>query len=190
MSGTKAGSARNWFRFGLNRPTALAGLAGLGAVVGLAFAAPILAPGLLSGRMPPTIAVMPIAGAGNDLQIAEMAAVVTDRLSDGLAKIETIRVVAPRPQVASAAAVRSTPADFVVSGELQKGERSWSIEARMRDAAGEVKWTTSVSVDIEDTDLSLQQSRLAAGIGHPLAFRINALQNAGTRSARPAPPKW
>ena len=184
MSGTKARSAPNWFRFGLNRPTALAGLAGLGAVVGLAFAAPLLAPGLLSGRMPPTVAVMPIVGAGSDLQIAEMAAVVTDRLSDGLAKIEAIRVVAPRPQVASAAAVRSKPADFVVSGELQKGERSWSIEARMRDAAGEVKWTTSVTVDIEDTDLSLQQSRLAAGIGHPLAFRINALQNAGTRSAQ------
>ena len=180
-SGAKAGSARSRFRFGLNWPTALAGI---GAVVGLAFAVAILSFGLRTGRMPPTITVMPIASAGNDRQIAEMAASVTGRLSDGLAKIETIRVVAPRPEAASAstAAVRQAPADFVVSGELQKGERSWRIEARMRDAAGEVKWTTSVSVDLEDTDLSLQQSRLAAGIGHPLAFRINALLNAGKRS--------
>jgi tetratricopeptide (TPR) repeat protein len=50
-------------------------------------------------------------------------------------------------------------------------------------ATGEVRWTTSVSVGIEDTDLLLQQSRLAAGLGHPLAVRINALFNSGARSA-------
>lgn len=184
-SDVRAASAPNRLRIGLNRSTALAGLAGLGAVVGLAFAASLLEPGLLAGRMPPTIAVMPIVGAGHDRQVAEMATSVTDRLGDGLARIETIRVVAPRPDAAAAspATGRPAPADFVVSGELRKGERSWSIEARMRDAAGEVKWTASVSVDIEDTDLSLQQSRLAGGLGHSLAFRINALHDAGPRSA-------
>jgi len=184
-SDVRPAPAPNRFRFGLNRLTALAAVAGLVAVIGLAFAASILAPGLLAGRMPPTITVMPIVGAGNDRQVAEMATTVTDRLGNALARIETIRVVTPRPDAtpASPARVRSAPGDFVVTGELQRGERSWRIEARMRDAAGEVKWTAAVSVDIEDADLSLQQSRLAAGLGHSLAFRINALHQAGARSA-------
>jgi Flp pilus assembly protein TadD len=50
-------------------------------------------------------------------------------------------------------------------------------------ATGEVRWTSSVSVGIEDADLLLQQSRLAAGLGHPLALRINAMLNSGARSA-------
>ena len=47
---------------------------------------------------------------------------------------------------------------------------------------GRSRWTTSVSVAIEDTDPLLQQSRLAAGLGHPLAHRINAIFNSGARS--------
>jgi len=42
-------------------------------------------------------------------------------------------------------------------------------------ATGEVRWVTSVSVNIENDDLALQQSRLAAGLGHALGVRINAL---------------
>jgi tetratricopeptide (TPR) repeat protein len=138
--------------------------------------------------MPPTIAVMPIVGASTDPQLAQMAASVTDRLTDGLAKIDNIRVVAPRPEAASASpevvAARSAHADFVVSGELQKEARSWNLQARMSNGAtGEVRWTSSVSVGIEDADLLLQQSRLAAGLGHPLALRINAMLNSGARSA-------
>jgi tetratricopeptide (TPR) repeat protein len=50
-------------------------------------------------------------------------------------------------------------------------------------ATGEVKWTASHSVNItDDMDLPLQQSRLAAGVGHALALRINELLNADTRS--------
>lgn len=116
-----------------------------------------------------------------------MAASVTGRLSDGLARIGKIRVVAPRPEATPAApeavAARPAQADFEVSGELQKGAQSWNLRARMRNAAtGEVRWTTSVSVPIENTDLSLQQSRLAAGLGHPLALRINAMVNSDPRS--------
>jgi tetratricopeptide (TPR) repeat protein len=52
------------------------------------------------------------------------------------------------------------------------------VQARMTDAAtGEVLWTTSLSVGIEDGDLLLQQSRLAGGLGYPLALRINALSS-------------
>jgi tetratricopeptide (TPR) repeat protein len=111
---------------------------------------------------------------------------VTDRLTDGLARIDGIRVVAPRSGAASAspevASARSAQADFVVSGELQKEPRFWTMQARMTSSAtGEVRWTTSVSVGIEDIDVLLQPSRLAAGLGHPLALRINALWNSGAR---------
>ncbi len=177
---------RRWF--GLRGPAALATVAGIGAVVGLAAAAPIFAPDFIFARMPPTVAVMPIVGASTDPQLAQMAASVTDRLTDGLAKIDNIRVVAPRPEAASASpevvAARSAHADFVVSGELQKEARSWNLQARMSNGAtGEVRWTSSVSVGIEDADLLLQQSRLAAGLGHPLALRISAMLNSGARSA-------
>src|SRR5665213_4087883 len=108
-----------------------------------------------------------------------MAYNVTTRLADGLARIENIRVSAPQ-------------ADFVVSGELHKAERSWEARVRMtRKATGDVVWTAPVSVELEDTDLSLQQSRLAAGIGHPLALRIGALLDADAHPAaasRGSPP--
>ena len=93
-SGTKAGPAGKWLRFGLRGPGALATVAGLGAVVGLSAATPIFAPDFIFARPPPTIAVMPMVGAGNDREIAETAASVTGRLSDGLARIGKIRVVA------------------------------------------------------------------------------------------------
>jgi DNA-binding winged helix-turn-helix (wHTH) protein/tetratricopeptide (TPR) repeat protein len=173
--------------FGLRGPAAFAAVAGLGAIVGLAVAAPIFGPDVIFGRTPPTIAVMPIAGVGNDSQVAETAANVTTRLADGLTKIDNIRVVtqtAPQP-----ASPRATQADFVVNGELAKGERSWELRARMtRTATGEVVWTAPITVgfknsDLEDADLGMQQSRLAAGLGHPLALRINALLDSGARPA-------
>jgi DNA-binding winged helix-turn-helix (wHTH) protein/tetratricopeptide (TPR) repeat protein len=141
----------------------------------------MVGPGVLFGRTRPAIAVMPIAAADIDGEVTAMAANVTTRLADGLAKIENIRVLAPQ----TAPPTNGAPqADFVVSGELQKSERSWDARARMtRSASGEVVWTAPVSVELEDTDLSLRQSRLAAGIGHPLALRISALLNADARPA-------
>jgi DNA-binding winged helix-turn-helix (wHTH) protein/tetratricopeptide (TPR) repeat protein len=184
----KVAPAQQRSRFNLRGPAALATLAGLGAIVGLAVAAPIYGPGLIFSRAPPTIAVTAIVGAGNDPQAAQMAANVTDRLTDGLAKIGNIRVVALQsgtaptsPELVSA---RSAQANFVVSGELQASARSWDVRARMTSTAtGEVRWTTSLAVDKVGQDSLLQQSRLAAGLGHPLALRINALLNSRARSA-------
>ena len=51
----------------------------------------MLRPGLIFARGPATIAVMPIADASNDPLVAQMAANVSGRLTDGLAKIENIR---------------------------------------------------------------------------------------------------
>jgi Tfp pilus assembly protein PilF len=102
-----------------------------------------------------------------------MAADVTTRLADGLAKIETIRVAAPStPQQANG----TEHADFLVQGELKKSESAWDVRARMtRVSTGEIVWTEPVSVMSADTDLPVQQSRLVAGIGHPLAVRLAEL---------------
>jgi tetratricopeptide (TPR) repeat protein/TolB-like protein len=126
---------------------------------------------------------MQIVGVGDSQQITETAAVVTDRLTDGLARIGKLRVLAPRLETASASpqfVAARTEADFVVSGELRMEGGTWILQARMSDGAtGEVRWADSISVGIENSDVSLQQTRLAAGVGHPLALRINAMINAG-----------
>jgi DNA-binding winged helix-turn-helix (wHTH) protein/Tfp pilus assembly protein PilF/TolB-like protein len=174
-----AAAVKTWRRRG---PVALTAVAALCAVIGLAIAAPIFWPDIFT-RRPPAIAVMPIVGAGVD--VAETAAAVTTRLADGLAKINKLRVVTPDAASTppTAAAARTTAADFVLSGELQKTERSWELRARLtRTADREVIWTEPVSVAIGDTDLGLQQSRLAAGLGHPLALRINELVHAGAQA--------
>jgi Flp pilus assembly protein TadD len=136
----------------------------------------MLRPGLIFARGPATIAVV-LADESNDPLVAQMAANVSGRLTDGLAKIENIRVVLPE--------AAATKADYVVKGELQKSEQAWTLRTRMTEAAtGEVKWTTSYQVNPADTDLQIQQSRLAAGIGHALALHLNGLLNSDTPSAK------
>jgi DNA-binding winged helix-turn-helix (wHTH) protein/tetratricopeptide (TPR) repeat protein len=176
-------------RLSLSRPAALGIVAGLSAIIGIAVAAPIFRPDLMFWQTPPTIAVMPIVDTTGDPDVAQMAVNVSERLADGLAEIGNIRVVAPRwqaspssPEVASA---HASQADFAVTGELQKSDTSWNLQARMvSTATGEVRWTTSVGVRMDDADVALQQSRLAAGVGHPLALAINALTNSATRSVK------
>ena len=149
----------------------------------------VAGPDVIVWRRPPAIAVMPIIATEIDGAVTAMAANVTTRLADGLARIENIRLLAS--QMAPPASGAPQP-DFVVSGELQKSERSWEARVRMtRRATGDVVWTAPVSVELEHTDLSLQQSRLAAGIGHPLALRIGALLDADAHPAaagRGSPP--
>jgi DNA-binding winged helix-turn-helix (wHTH) protein/tetratricopeptide (TPR) repeat protein len=127
---------------------------------------------------PPTIAVVPMTTA-NDTQLAEMAANVSERLAGGLARIERLRVVIPSPAASmSPQGANAAAADFVVSSELQKSGGTWEARARMTSTStGEVRWSHSVAVSADEGGLALQQSRLAAGLGHPLALRINALQN-------------
>jgi DNA-binding winged helix-turn-helix (wHTH) protein/Tfp pilus assembly protein PilF/TolB-like protein len=156
-------------RLGLSGRAAFA-LAGLAVAVGLAIVTAMTRPALIFGAAPLAVAITPIAGEG-----AEMAANVTTGLTDGLAKIENIRVIARQTSSAP-------KADFIVSGELRKADGAWEMRARMtRAATGEVVWTAPVSVATDDADLSLQQSRLVAGVGHPLAVRINELLNSDAR---------
>ncbi|MEH2558866.1 DNA-binding winged helix-turn-helix (wHTH) protein/Flp pilus assembly protein TadD [Bradyrhizobium algeriense] len=166
--------AKRLFDFSRRR-IAFASVAGL-AILCTAIAVWMLRPGLIFARGPTTIAVMPMTDASSDPLVAQMAADVSSRLTDGLAKIENIRVLAPE--------TGAPKADFVVKGELQKSEQAWSIRMRMTNTAtGEVTWTASYQVNPADTDLQMQQSRLAAGVGHALALRINELLNADGPSA-------
>lgn len=122
-----------------------------------------------------TIAVRPMKAAADAASWADVAKEVGERLADGLARIEGIRVITLAQDADADAAV-----DFVVSGELHKSAAAWEAHARMSaTATGEVRWSGSVVVSAAEGDAALQRSRLVAGLGHPLALRINALQNCG-----------
>lgn len=160
---------------GIGRRTALLTLAGLG-ISGLSAA--VWLPRLLTG--PPVVVAVTPMGAADDPSTARMAAGVTRELADGLAKIETIRVLDLSGSAGNA--------DYVVSSELEKSEAAWNLRARMTEpATGAVKWTVSLSIDRTDADAQLQRTRLAAGMGHPLALRINTLVKSGNGSADGSP---
>ncbi|MGY8677198.1 winged helix-turn-helix domain-containing protein [Bradyrhizobium sp. UFLA05-153] len=163
--------------FGFSRRAMVAAVAGLGViVVGLAVAAPVLKPDLLFRRKPPRVAVLPIVDASSDSRGAGTAEEVTGRLTDGFAKIQNISVVAPRsPALAGveSTSARAASPDYEIRGELQRSDQSWTLRARMiKTATGEVQ-VAAVSVNAEEADAQLAQSRLAAGAGHVLARRLN-----------------
>lgn len=168
--------------FGLRGRMAVFAVAGLCIVVAFVAAASILSSGSIYTRQPPAIAVMPIVVEGDDRQGDAMATGVTDRLIDGLAKIDNIRVVVPPTSPVSDSA--SAPAfsgqsEFVLEGELQKEQRSWTLRARLIETAtGEVRSVATVSVDADHLGVQLQQTRLAAGAGHQFATSINTFLEA------------
>lgn len=161
--------------FGFSRRAMIAAVAGFGVIVGLAVVAPVLKPDLLFPRTPPRVAVMPIVDASNDPRGAMMASEVTGRLGDGFARIQNISVVAPRAvAVAAGTGLPAASSDYEIRGELQHSDQSWTLRARMiKTATGEVQSVAAVSVNAEEADAQLAQSRLAAGAGHVLARRLN-----------------
>jgi DNA-binding winged helix-turn-helix (wHTH) protein/tetratricopeptide (TPR) repeat protein/TolB-like protein len=174
------------FRAPTRRFWALAPVAGLGAI--LAVAVPFVTPHLVFKPTLPTIMVMPIGTPDHGPRAAAMAAGVTERLVDGLARIDGISVVLPPPHgLASAAPATSAPSrptDYVISAELRKREHAWTLETRLvKTATGIVVPVESPAVDINDADPQLEQSRLAAALGHPLALRLNELIDSGARPA-------
>lgn len=77
---------------------------------------------------------------------------------------------------AEQASATRAEADYVVHGELVKGPQSWTLRARMvKSATGQIEASPSVTIDHLELQPELQQTRLAAGIGHLLASRINTL---------------
>lgn len=174
-------------RPGMRLRGAVAVAVGLVAIVGLAVATPIFRPTAPPKRAP-KIAVMPITDVNQDPQTAVMAANVTDRLTDGLAKIDNVHVVTPRARNKGAApepaSAHPADADYVVNSELARGQQSWTLRARMiKTATGQVEAIPAITVDDKNLDPDLQQTRLAAGVGHLLALRINTLLDAGAGPA-------
>lgn len=164
----------------LRGPLAIAAV--LAAVAGLAVATPIFRTDV-SVKRTPMVAVMPIVEIGQVPATTEMTVAITDRLTDGLAKIDNIRVVAPGAgKQANGVELISTPpaeADYVVRSELSKGQQSWTLRTRMvKTANGEVESIPAVTIEDKGLDADLLRTRLTAGIGHLLAVRINALIDA------------
>jgi DNA-binding winged helix-turn-helix (wHTH) protein/tetratricopeptide (TPR) repeat protein len=176
-------TGRRWLK-GVRRPAIAASLV-ISFAIGVAVAGPMLMRHL---SMPerPTIAVMPIDAETADRATTAMATSVTDRLTDGLSKIGNIRVIAPRATGGSAdqASASSARPDFVLRADLQRRPTKWEIRARLIDGnTGQVQWSSESSVPTENIDEALQQSRLTAGIGYPLALQINNLAHARLPSA-------
>ena len=177
--------------FGLSRRATVAAVVGLCVIVmGLAVAAPVLKPDLLFKRTPPRIAVMPIVDASNDSRGATMVAEITGRLTDGFAKIQNISVVAPRlAAVAGGASTAASVAssDYELRGELQHSDQSWTLRARIIKAGtGEVQSVVAASVNADEADAQLAQSRLVAGVGHVLARRLNEILESRPARSRAA----
>ena len=161
-------------------------IVGLGAA--LAIAVPFFNPPLVTKPTSPSVMVMPIGAANADPRTAAIAAGATERLVDGLAKIDGLNVVLP-PRQAAADPSRTnaavTPqADYVISADLRSRDHTWMLETRLiKTAVGTVLPVDSPSVEIDDADPQLTQSRLAAALGHPLALRLNDLLDGENRPA-------
>src|SRR4029077_18179262 len=66
--------------------------------------------------------------------------------------------------------------DYELRGELQLGDQSWVLRARLiKTGTGEVQSVAAASVNADEADAQLAQSRLAAGVGHVLARRLNEM---------------
>lgn len=176
--------------FAAHWPMALALVAGLGLIIGLAVAAPTLVPNLAFNKPSPSIMVMPIGAPDDDAQTASMAASVTEGLVDGLAKIDEVSVVLAPTDAAAGSAPRTVSAspaqtDYVVHAELRKRDQTWVVQARLiKTAGGTVVPIDATSVDMDDADRQMQASRLTAALGHPLSLRINELMQAEQRPVR------
>jgi len=76
----------------------------------------------------------------------------------------------------AAAAVKYDAGMSTKTTTLPKTARGEATRARIVDAAtNEVRWTTSLTVNAAHVSTALQQSRITAGIGHPLAVRLSSL---------------
>ncbi|WP_445221576.1 winged helix-turn-helix domain-containing protein [Bradyrhizobium sp. Pa8] len=185
-----APAAPGRFILGLPRRAAVVAATGLCAIIlAIAAAVPVWKPELLFRRPPPRLAVMPIVDASNDPRGATMAADVTSRLTDGFARIQNISVVTSRPSSAVAgvdkASAPSASADYEIRGELQHDDQSWTLRARIIKAGtGEVQSVAATSVNADEADTQLQQSRLVAGVGHALARRLNDVLESNAPPAR------
>lgn len=118
----------------------------------------------------PSIAVLPIVVRNADGQGATLASDISDRLVEGLSAIESVRVLAPPAEGGG----RPPASDFALTADLERSAGAWTLKARILRAGGEVQAVAATTVDAAIGDTELLQSRLAAGVGGPLARGLNA----------------
>ena len=168
-SGRVGGTGHRWGRPNLMLLTALVIVAGFA----MGASALFRVDGLF-GRSVPAVAVLRLVA--TDGEAAGFVGGVTDRLVDGFAKIGSIRVVTPLSGAETVAG-----ADFTLQGEVARDDAAWLVRARLvRAGTGEVIGVASASVPLEVEIGPLQLTRLAAGVGDPLARRLNEVLEAGT----------
>jgi DNA-binding winged helix-turn-helix (wHTH) protein/tetratricopeptide (TPR) repeat protein len=179
---------------GLKRPWRR-GRAALAAAtaVGLAVAAGLALVVFQAEGLPqvPTMNVMPVVAASQDTEATALAVAVTDRLVDGLARIDNIKLVTPDTRKPAVLPGQATPnpgnADYVIYTELSGDPASWTLRARMvKTSNGQVEPVPAVTIEKADLSPDLLRTRLAAGVGHQLAVRINTLIEADNQRADPA----
>ena len=160
---------RSWGRTGTRVALVAGGV--LTAVVGLAAGST----GFVFQRSTPTVAVLPILDVSSDPLGGTLAAGVTDELVDGLARIDNLRVVVP-------GAGSRPSSELEIRGELHRDAGSWTLKLRaIRASTGEVASVATAAVDA-GLDAELQEVRLAAGAGDPLARDLNELLEGDTGS--------
>ncbi len=151
---------------------ALAALVGFAALALLSLGLPAL----VSGHGPSTIAVMPIVDASGDTAGAAMAVAMAEDLTDGLAKIDGLRVVAP--------SAGAPAAGLSIVSELARNGSAWTLKSRLvNTSTGEVESVATAEVDGSGIRDKLRQTRLIAGVGDQLARSLNLLLPENSASA-------
>jgi DNA-binding winged helix-turn-helix (wHTH) protein/tetratricopeptide (TPR) repeat protein len=126
------------------------------------------------------LAVAPLDIDKGDPVAATMVPNVIGQLTQGLSQVGSLRLLAPL----SGADATSPSADLVLQGSLVRDAHDWTLQAHLVDArTTDLLWSQSASV-ATDVLAALQHTRLAAGVGHPLAVRLNELACDRRPSAR------
>ncbi|MFK0161020.1 winged helix-turn-helix domain-containing protein [Rhizobium sp. NPDC090279] len=167
-------------RLGSRRVLALGTLAILGAIAIIYFAVSSSRSVNVLGASEPVIEVLPVVDAVGDPQSAALAQGVAAEMVNGLAKIDNIRLIAPKEQGPAAAKPPSGlggKADFLLQGELQRSPQSWIFQTRLIKAGSrEIESVAEVTLDANEPDKQRLASRLAAGAGYELANRLNKFE--------------
>ena len=129
----------------------------------------------------PVVELLPIIETDAGPEGAAIARGILTELVNGFSSIDGIELILHE---AGATPQLQDPATLQIQGELKRSPQAWAFEARLVDVASrEIRAVAAVTVDSGETDRQRLVSRLAAGIGYPLAARLSALQEPQERQA-------
>src|SRR5262245_51505367 len=120
---------------------------------------------LMSVAASHVLAITPLDIDKSDPVAAAMVANVIGQLTQGLSQVGSLRLVAPLSGVDAT----SPSGDLVLKGSLVRDAHEWTLQEHLVDTrTTDLLWSQSASV-ATDLPTALQHTRLAAGVGHPLA---------------------